>query len=52
MYNHHLRAWFCFGTNTLFNEMSEVSDFFTGKQSINNGELDRYILEFHHEAIL
>lgn len=29
-----------------------VSDFFTGKQSINNGELDRYLLEFHHEAIL
>lgn len=29
-----------------------VSDFFTGKQSINKGELDRFLLEFHHEAII
>lgn len=29
-----------------------VSDFFTGKQSVNNGELERYLLESHHEAII
>lgn len=29
-----------------------VSDYFTGKQSVNKGELDRYLLEAHHEAIL
>lgn len=29
-----------------------VSDFFTGKQSVNKGELDRYFLESHHEPIL
>jgi len=26
--------------------------FFTGKQSVNKGKLDRYFMEFHHEAIL
>lgn len=29
-----------------------VSDYFTGKRSINNGELPRYLIENHHEPIL
>ena len=29
-----------------------VSDYFTGKQSPNNGELDKYLIEGHHEGIV
>lgn len=29
-----------------------VSDYFTGKQSPNNGELDQYLIEGHHEGIV
>ena len=29
-----------------------VSDYFTGKQATNNGELPRYLLEDHHESIV
>jgi len=29
-----------------------VSDYFTGKRSLNNGELPRYLIENHHEPIL
>ena len=29
-----------------------VSDCFTGKQSLNNGELDKYLIEGHHEGIV
>ena len=29
-----------------------VSDYFAGKQSMNKGGLERYLLESHHEAIL
>lgn len=29
-----------------------VSDYFTGKQSLNNGELDKYLIEGHHEGIV
>ena len=29
-----------------------VSDFFTGKRATNNGELPKYLLEGHHEAII
>ena len=29
-----------------------VSNFFTSKRSINNGELPKYLLEGHHEAII
>jgi len=29
-----------------------VSDYFTGKQATNNGELPRYLLEDHHEPIV
>ena len=29
-----------------------VSNYFTGKQSVNNGELERYLLEQHHPAII
>ena len=29
-----------------------VSDYFTGKQSVNNGELPRYLLEYHHLPIV
>lgn len=29
-----------------------VSNYFTGKQSVNNGELARYLLEEHHPAVL
>lgn len=29
-----------------------VSDYFTGKRALNNGELPRYLLENHHEPIL
>ena len=29
-----------------------VSDYFTGKQSPNNGELDQYLIKGHHEGIV
>lgn len=29
-----------------------VSDYFTGRQSPNNGELDQYLIEGHHEGIV
>ena len=29
-----------------------ISNYFTGKQSANNGELERYLLERHHQAIV
>lgn len=29
-----------------------ISNYFTGKQSVNNGELERYLLEEHHQAIV
>lgn len=29
-----------------------VSNYFTGKQSVNNGELDRYFFEYHHLPIV
>lgn len=29
-----------------------ISHYFTGKQSVNNGELPRYLLEGHHTAII
>lgn len=29
-----------------------ISNYFTGKQSVNNGELERYLLERHHQAIV
>ena len=29
-----------------------VSNFFTGKRATNNGELPKYLLEGHHEAII
>ena len=29
-----------------------ISNYFAGKQSVNNGELERYFLEQHHQAIM
>jgi len=29
-----------------------VSNYFTGKQSPNNGELPKYLIENHHEGII
>lgn len=29
-----------------------VSDYFTGKQSLNNSEMDKYLIEGHHEGIV
>ena len=29
-----------------------ISNYFTGRQSVNNGELERYLLERHHSAII
>ena len=29
-----------------------ISNYFTGKQSVNNGELERYFLEQHHQPIV
>ena len=29
-----------------------VSDYFTGKQSPNNGEMDQYLIEGHHDGIV
>lgn len=29
-----------------------ISNYFTGKQSVNNGELARYLLEEHHPAVM
>ena len=29
-----------------------ISDYFNGKQSTNNGESPKYIMEKHHEAII
>lgn len=29
-----------------------ISNYFTGKQSVNNGELERYLLQTHHQPIV